>query len=617
MMENPDRPDPARRRWLKLCAAGPAAALAGCSSLSQFPAGGGGRHGEPEEDDPEKIDDWQYDPEEQGGGIVIAPGGNRSVASDDHAYLEFDSAGVDTDESIGLAAGGAADVGTFRRNVYEGYLPIPEAMAYEGLFHEYYFDTGGDGSCSSLFCPTYTPAITDDPLSGTTEQYLSVGLDSGLAQSDFERPPLNLVLVLDISGSMSASFDEYYYDQFGNEQQVEAYTGRSKMDIAREVLVDLTHHLRPEDRLGVVLFNNESFVAKPVRAVEATDMDAIRGHIMEDVEAGGGTNISAAMEDAEELLDDVVADDAGSSEYEHRSILLTDAQINWGETDADELRSALQARAEKRMHTSVVGIGVDFNADLINQITAVRGANYYSVYSASQFEQRMLEEFEYMVTPLVYDLSLELDAEGYEISQVYGSTAADEATGELMHVNTLFPSPAEDGKAKGGVVLVQVERTGDATGTGMLDLEASWEERDGTVDSTVETVSFPDQGQHWGSDAIRKAVLLARHADLLKQWAVDERTQLDDEPRYDWDEDDDQEDGDNDRGPEIEPDDPIEPPELTLSEWELQSVPLTVSESNAERFETFREHFDTEADAIGDETLERELELLGEILQAD
>lgn len=567
-------PQHTRRQVLRLCAAGSAGALAGCAGMTPPRST---IHRPDETPDRDKVDDWVYDPEESSS--RGSAGSNMAVAEDDAA------------ESIGLAAGGAADVGTFRRNVYEEFLPIPEAMAYEGLFHEYYFDTGGDGSCESLFCPTYTPAISPDPLSGETERYLSVGLDSGLAKSDFERPPLNLVLVLDISGSMRAAFNEYYYDQFGNEHRVEDHSGQPKMEIAKEVLIDLTHHLRPDDRLGVVLFNHDSSVAKPVRKIEDTDMDAIRNHIREDVHAGGGTNISAAMADAEELLDPVVdADDS----YEHRSILLTDAQINWGETDADELRSSLEARAEKRMHTSVVGIGVDFNADLINQITAVRGANYYSVYSAAQFELRMLEEFEYMVTPLVFDLSLELDAAGYEIAQVYGSPGADDATGELMTVNTLFPSPAKDGAAKGGVVLVKLERTGAGDD---LELEASWERRDGTTDEATASVAFPTGDQHWGSTAIRKAVLLARHADLLKHWAVSERGEDVEAAVY----------------PDAD-DEGIHPPKPTLSEWELQSQPLTISPENASRIGDFREHFATEAAEIGDADLEKELELIDGIL---
>ena len=590
--------DQTRRQYLALCAASSSLAVAGCAAAeSAAPwVRPSGETPPDNEDDPEKIDDWEYDPpSNDGGGGGWLP--SFSAGQSGSGGAQMAQADAASQESIGLAAGGAADIGTFRRNVYEGYLPIPESMTYEGLFHDYYFDTGGEGSCLSLFCPTYTPAVTRDPLSGERERYLSVGLDSGLAKSDFERPPLNLVIVLDISGSMSATFDEYYYDQYGNEQRVSGETNQPKIEVAKDVLADLTEQLRPEDRLGVVLFNNDSAVAKPVRAVERTDMEAIRGHIQEDIEAGGGTNISAGMQDAEEVLSEVV-DDEQERDYENRMILLTDAQTNMGETSADELRSTLEDRAANDIHTSVVGIGVDFNANLINQITAVRGANYYSVYSVDQFEQRMLEEFEFMVTPLVFDLSLELDAEGYDIKQVYGSPAADEATGELMHVNTLFPSPSEDGKAKGGVVLVQVEQTGSDVGAATLDLTASWEHRDGTTDERTETVEFP-AGEEWGSTAVRKAVLLARYANLMKEWTVTERNLG--------------------SGGEPEPypaEDSIEPPATDLGKWELQSEPLTVSAGNAEKIRQFRGHFVAETGAIGDDSLDRELELMDEILSS-
>ncbi|MBS1193327.1 MAG: Cell surface protein, partial [Methanomicrobia archaeon] len=63
-----------------------------------------------------------------------------------------------------------------------------------------------------------------------------------------------------------------------------------------------------------------------------------------------------------------------------------------------------------------------------------------------------------MVTPLVFDLRLRLDAPGYEIQKVYGSPEADLATGDLMKVNTLFPSRAEEGAVRGGVILVKLRQ---------------------------------------------------------------------------------------------------------------------------------------------------------------
>ncbi len=42
----------------------------------------------------------------------------------------------------------------------------------------------------------------------------AVGLDSGIKVADFKRKRLNLIILLDVSGSMSSPFDLYYYDQF-------------------------------------------------------------------------------------------------------------------------------------------------------------------------------------------------------------------------------------------------------------------------------------------------------------------------------------------------------------------------------------------------------------------
>ena len=44
---------------------------------------------------------------------------------------------------------------------------------------------------------------------------MAVGLDSGLAVSDFRRRQLNLVILLDVSTSMGSPFSQYYYDALG------------------------------------------------------------------------------------------------------------------------------------------------------------------------------------------------------------------------------------------------------------------------------------------------------------------------------------------------------------------------------------------------------------------
>jgi len=602
MVEDGDRP----RRWVLRSAAAAAAAVAGCTGSSTVPTdspsgrertptgtrstpdGTGGECETPAETetpppvdtDAERIDDWQYTPSSE---RTPVPGGSTATPT------PMATRASAAEDSVGLAAGGAKDAVTFRRNVAEGYLPIPESLSYEGLFYDYYFETGDPGPlCGETFAPTYSPAVTADPLSDETERYLTVGLNSGIDADDFDRKRLNLVVVLDISGSMSAAFDEYYYDRFGNKQTPEGETDRPKIAVAREALVSLTEQLRPGDRLGVVLFNDDSHVAKPLRPVEATDMDAIRDHIREDIEATGGTRLEAGVDDATAMLAEHT--DADPAVYENRLLVLTDAMPNLGDTTAGGLRGTLATNADRRTHATFVGVGVDFNAELVDELTEVRGANYYSVHSADEFTARLDEEFEYMVTPLVFDLSLELDAEGYDIRKVYGSTAAEEATGEIMSVNTLFASPSEDGETRGGVVLVGVDRnSADAT----LELTATWTERDGTRRENATTVEFPAvEPEQFVTSGVRKAVLLSRYADLLKNWMVAERRE---------------------EFPAV--DESIAVPPDDLGRWEQQSDPLTVSDVYETRIREFRDHFASEAEAIGDDSLRQEVDTMATILE--
>ena len=85
-----------------------------------------------------------------------------------------------TGGTIGLAAGGAKDIGNFRENIRNDYLPLPTDVTYEGLFYDYFFDTGQVEPADKLYSPSYSFAVTRDPFSGQTEYYLSVGLNSGL-----------------------------------------------------------------------------------------------------------------------------------------------------------------------------------------------------------------------------------------------------------------------------------------------------------------------------------------------------------------------------------------------------------------------------------------------------
>lgn len=500
-----------------------------------------------------------------------------------------DAAAAAADQTLGMATGGAKDVTNFRDNIAEGKLPQPEALGDEGLFYDYYFDTG-DGVVEDedrLFYPTYSAAVTTHPLTEATERYLTVGLNSTLTEADFERKALNLVAVLDVSGSMSSPFDQYYYDQHGNRCEVEHPAAETKMAAATQSLVALTEQLTDEDRFGVVLYNSEAGVAKPVRDVGSTDMDAIRGHIQE-IRAGGGTNMAAGYDRARDLLAPYT--DADPEDRENRIVFMTDAMPNVGRTGRADLVELIESAATDGVYTTFVGMGLDANADLIDALSGVRGANHYFVHSAEEFERRLGEEFAYMVTPLVFDLSVDVVAEGYEIDTVYGSPTADAATGEVMHVTTLFPSASKEGETRGGVILLKLRQTGADPA---IDLEASWVRRDGTAETDVVSVDFPTgAGERFESSGVRKAVLLARYADLLREWVGVVRAP----------------------SGAVESDEGVDDWQLgSRSEWERESMPLTVSAPFGTDFERFREHLLAEMEALGDTSLQREAELLAQL----
>jgi len=499
-------------------------------------------------------------------------------------------------DTIGLAVGGAKGIDNFRANIENGYLPLPTDITYEGLFYEYYFDTNQTKSCNKLFCPSYSYAVTRDPFSNKTEYYLSVGLNSGMEERDFERKKLNLVIVLDISGSMSSPFNQYYYDRFGNQVELDwKERNTQKIEVAKDAVIDVLGRLNNDDRFGIVLFNDRAYLLQRMTQVRHTDMDDVEDNVS-DIRANGSTNLADGMKLATELVEKY--GDYDPYEYENRIIFLTDAMPNTGETGAYSLLRLLKNNAGDNIYTTFIGIGVDFNTELIESITKTRGANYYSVHSPGDFMERMGEEFDYMVTPLVFDLRLTLDSEDWDIETVYGSPEADKATGELMKVNTLFPSRKEDGETRGGLILLKLKNRGDDSGS--IRLSVSYEDRAGKEDSSTAKIYLDDERpEYFDNSGIRKGILLARYADLMKDWIIDEREHA--HWSRPWE-------------PMVNPECGIVVPPSPLGDWERQSLPLMVSREYRSLFEEFSDYFADEMDEIGDSTLEQELDILESLI---
>jgi Ca-activated chloride channel family protein len=201
-----------------------------------------------------------------------------------------------------------------------------------------------------------------------------------MKESDFTRKTLNLVIVLDISGSMGESYTEYYYDQWGERHNIseEGNQSQRKIDSAKDSVIELLKKLGPDDRFSIILFNSSAMILQPMSQVRYTDMERVFFDIST-LTAGGATNLDGGMDLATSQFKGLR--EQSSYEYENRVMILTDAEPNTGDISSYGLMYNVKKNAESRIYTTFIGIGVDFNSGLIEGITKVKGANYYAVHS--------------------------------------------------------------------------------------------------------------------------------------------------------------------------------------------------------------------------------------------
>lgn len=177
------------------------------------------------------------------------------------------------------------------------------------------------------------------------------------AERQAERPPLNLALVLDRSGSMSGP----------------------KLELAKEAACNLVSNLSSRDRVAVVAF--DSTVDCIVESTLVTDKRALHGAIRS-IDDAGQTALHQGWVDGGLQ----VARHLGR-EMTSRVILLTDGQANVGESDPGVLASHAGGLAERGISTTTMGIGDDYDERLLEGMARGGDGNFYHIESQAQFEQ--------------------------------------------------------------------------------------------------------------------------------------------------------------------------------------------------------------------------------------
>ena len=275
---------------------------------------------------------------------------------------------------------------------------------------------------------------------------------------------------------------------------------------------------------------------------------------------------------------------------------------NMGDTSSNSLVNMVEKNSKNGIYTSFIGVGVDFNTELIEKLGTITGANYYAVHDEKEFEKQMGEDFDFMVTPLVFDLNLDFESDDYELEEVYGTDSKEKNKENIMHVNTLFPSRSnENGEVKGGIILLKLKKKNDSE-DGKITLRVSYKDPNKDMHKNEQEVEFINSDEeYYDNTGIRKAIVLTRYANMIKNWILYERSEDD---RFII----------NYKTGIMDIDYTEEQLYRILGEHERTSVKLSVGEEYKELFEKMRDYIKEEINELKDKTLEQEINILDQLI---
>ncbi len=175
---------------------------------------------------------------------------------------------------------------------------VPKAVAppeitftgtYDTAFYAHYFFTGAKEKETEVKC-RYALAHTIDPLTKENDFWASASYNSkfdgaGMKASEgrSSRPALNLVVALDISGSMA---DTFHATELGSNDK--------KLQVAKESLLTLLSQLRDDDAFGLVLFNTKATILQPLTQWSEINSALLKIAIGR-LRAGGGTDLTEGI----------------------------------------------------------------------------------------------------------------------------------------------------------------------------------------------------------------------------------------------------------------------------------------------------------------------------------
>lgn len=188
------------------------------------------------------------------------------------------------------------------------------------------------------------------PADTTERAIVKIGLDCVRPPRHGHRPPVNIALVIDRSGSMSGD----------------------KIEKAREAALEAVRRLAPDDIVALVVYDTRVQTLVPAQRVgDGRRLEqAICG-----IEVGGNTalygGVTRGAAEVRRHMED--------RRFVNRVILLSDGLANVGPSSPEELGRLGASLVKEGISVTTIGLGLGFNEDLMTRLAQRSDGNTYFV----------------------------------------------------------------------------------------------------------------------------------------------------------------------------------------------------------------------------------------------
>jgi Ca-activated chloride channel family protein len=211
---------------------------------------------------------------------------------------------------------------------------------------------------------------------------------------DARRSPMNLAIVLDRSGSMEGA----------------------KLEKARQAAAMAVDKLGDDDIFSLVTYDDQTdLLIAPERVDNRDHREELKAKIHR-IQAGGSTALHAGV-----VLGAKQVRSFFDKERVNRVILLSDGLANVGPSSASDLSRLGRELRGDGISVSTVGLGDDYNEDLMTALAEASNANYYYVKDAEKLPGIFAQELGAARSLLARSIVIRIEApDGVKLKEIVG-----------------------------------------------------------------------------------------------------------------------------------------------------------------------------------------------------